>query len=152
VVGHGGACPGYRSALMIAPKEEMGVAVAMNAMDDPGAMAEGIAALVKARGEAKPFDAVEGVDLAEFSGVYSGQPWDSDYMLIPWAGGLTWLEPDANAPAEGMWRLKPLGGDRFRVVTDKGEERDEIVFERNRAGKVHAIRQHSNISLRVKSL
>ncbi len=34
VVGHGGSCPGYRSALMIAPDEGMGVAVAMNAMDD----------------------------------------------------------------------------------------------------------------------
>ena len=52
VVGHGGACPGYRSALMIAPDEGMGVAVAMNAMDDPGTIARGIVALVKARGEA----------------------------------------------------------------------------------------------------
>ena len=56
VVGHGGACPGYRSVLMLAPSEGMGVAVAMNAMDDPGGIARGIAALVKARGEAAPFD------------------------------------------------------------------------------------------------
>ena len=152
VVGHGGACPGYRSALMIAPKEEMGVAVAMNAMDDPGAFARGIAALVKARGEAKPFDAVEGVDLSDYAGVYSGQPWSADYMIVPWAGGLIWLAPDADRPARNLWRLKPLGGDRFRVVTDKGEKRDVVLFERDRAGRVHAIRQHSNTSRRLRGL
>ena len=59
----------------------------------------GIAALVKARGEAKPFDPVAGVELGDYAGVYSGQPWDSDYMLIPWAGGLTWLDPDSGEPA-----------------------------------------------------
>ncbi|MEX0343053.1 MAG: serine hydrolase domain-containing protein [Erythrobacter sp.] len=152
VVGHGGSCPGYRSALMIAPKEQMGVAVAMNAMDDPGSFARGIAALAKARGEARPFDPVEGVTLADYAGVYGGQPWGADYMIIPWAGGLTWLSPDADEPAKGMWRLKPLGGDRFRVVTDKGDERHEVVFERNGAGNVEAVRQHSNVSRRLRGL
>ncbi|MBO6527650.1 serine hydrolase [Erythrobacter sp.] len=152
IVSHGGSCPGYRSALMIAPKEEMGVAVAMNAMDDPGTVARGIAALVKARGEAKPFDPVEGVSLSDYAGVYGGQPWGADYMIIPWAGGLTWLSPDANEPAKGMWRLKPLGEDRFRVVTDKGDERHEVVFERDWAGNVQAVRQHSNVSPRLRGL
>ena len=50
-----------------------------------------------------------GVELGDYAGVYSGQPWDSDYMLIPWAGGLTWLDPDSGEPARRMWRLKPLG-------------------------------------------
>ena len=43
-------------------------------------------------------------------------------MLIPWAGGLTWIAPDTDEPARNLYRLKPLGGDRFRVVTDKGAE------------------------------
>ena len=152
VVGHGGACPGYRSVLMLAPSEGMGVAVAMNAMDDPGGIARGIAALVKARGEAAPFDPVAGVDLADYAGVYSGQPWDSDFMLIPWAGGLTWLDPDAVEPARALWRLKPLGGDRFRVVTDKGAEREAVTFERDAAGQVRAIRRHANLSPRLRGL
>ncbi|MEZ5680804.1 MAG: serine hydrolase domain-containing protein [Erythrobacter sp.] len=152
VVGHGGSCPGYRSTLMIAPSEEMGVAVAMNAMDSPEDFAIGVAALVKARGSAAAFDAVEGVDLQDYAGVYDGQPWDSEYFLIPWAGGLTWLGPDNNEPANRMWRLKPLGGDRFRVVTDKGEEREEVVFQRDHAGKVSGYTQHSNNNRRVRGL
>ncbi|UOR09263.1 beta-lactamase family protein [Qipengyuania flava] len=152
VVGHGGSCPGYRSALMIAPDEGMGVAVAMNAMDDPGTIARGIVALIKARGESKPFDPVEGVDLAQYAGVYSGQPWGADSLLIPWAGGLTWIAPDTDEPARNLYRLKPLGGDRFRTVTDKGEERHEVVFERDSNGTVRAIRQHSNTSQRLRGL
>ncbi|HAN89953.1 MAG TPA: hypothetical protein DCQ48_11540, partial [Erythrobacter sp.] len=115
-------------------------------------IARGIAALVKARGEAAPFDPVAGVDLADYAGVYSGQPWDSDFMLIPWAGGLTWLDPDAVEPARALWRLKPLGGDRFRVVTDKGAEREAVTFERDAAGQVRAIRRHANLSPRLRGL
>ena len=47
---------------------------------------------------------------------------------------------------------KHLGGDRFRVVTDTGEERDEVVFERDRAGNIHAVHQHSNSSRRLRGL
>ncbi len=152
VVGHGGSCPGYRSALMMAPKEEAAVAVAMNAMDDPAEIARGVATLFKMRGEAKPFDPVEGVDLADFAGIYDGQPWSADFALIRWAGGLTWLDGAAQTPAEAMWRLKPLGGDRFLVVADKGEERDTVLFERDRAGRVVAMVQHSNRSHRLRTL
>ena len=72
--------------------------------------------------------------------------------MIPWAGGLTWIAPDTDEPARNLYRLKPLGGDRFRAVTDKGEERHEVVFERDSNGTVRAIRQHSNTSQRLRGL
>lgn len=152
VVGHGGSCPGYRTALMMAPREEMGVTVAMNAMDDPGTVARGIAALFKARGAAAAFAPVAGVNLEDYAGVYDGQPWEADYLIIPWAGGLTWLSPSADKPAEGMARLKPLGTDRFRVVTDQGEERELVIFERDSSGAVVAAIQHSNRTARLRPL
>jgi CubicO group peptidase (beta-lactamase class C family) len=154
VVGHDGACPGYRSILRIAPQEEMAVAVAMNTMEDPGVVANAVAALLNARSGAQVFAAPAGeaFSLSDYAGVYDGQPWDSEYYLVPWAGGLTWIRPNVTTPADGMQRLKPLGGDRFRVVTGTGQERHEVVFDRDRAGKVEAIRQHSNVSRRVRSL
>ena len=152
MVGHGGSCPGYRSSLMMSPKDEMGVAVAMNAMDNPEEFALGVVSLVKARGDSAAFDAVEGVDLDDYAGLYDGQPWSSEYYLVPWAGGLIWLDPDARDPANRLFRLKPLGGDRFRVITDRGEEREEIVFLRDRAGKVASYTQHSNSNRRVRGL
>ena len=154
VVGHGGSCPGYRSSLAIAPAEKMAVAVAMNANGNANEVGDGIAALFKARGNAKAFDAPEGgpVNLSEFAGTYESQPWDSEFMLIPWAGGLANLEPDADNPAEAMGRLKPLGGDRFLVITDTGEERETVTFRRDADGRITGLERHGNLSRRVGDL
>lgn len=150
LVGHGGSCPGYRSSLMLSPKDEVGIAVAMNAMDNPDAIALGIGALLKARTGASVYPAVEGVKLEDFTGVYDGQPWSSEYYAVTWAGGLVWIAPDEAEPANRMWRLKPIGGDVFRVITDKGEERETVTFQRDRAGKVTGYSQHGNFNRRVR--
>lgn len=152
VVGHGGSCPGYRSALMMAPKEEMGVAVAMNAMDDPSAIAQVIAALAKARGSAAVYPPVEGVKLEDYAGIYDAQPWTAQFLTIPWAGGLIQVDRDSREPADGIWRMKPLGKDRFLTITDKGEERHVVTFERDATGKVVALIEHSNRYRRTGSL
>jgi CubicO group peptidase (beta-lactamase class C family) len=152
IVGHGGSCPGYRTSLMMAPSEETAVAVAMNAMDDPGTVARGIAALFRARGAAAPFDPVAGVTLSDYTGVYDAQPWGANFILIPWAGGLTAIDPSQENPLEGMDRLKPLAKDRFRVVTASGEERELVTFERDATGKVVAAIQHSNRNPRLRPL
>lgn len=152
LVGHGGSCPGYRSSLVLSPKDEIGIAVAMNAMDNPDAMALGIGALLKARMGATVFPAVDGVSLDDFTGVYDGQPWSSEYYAIPWAGGLIQISPDEEEPGNRIWRLKPIGGDVFRVLTDKGEERETVTFQRDRAGKVTGFVQHGNMNRRVRGL
>jgi CubicO group peptidase (beta-lactamase class C family) len=153
VVGHGGSCPGYRSSLMMLPEKELGIAVMMNAMDDPGLIARQIAALIAKRAAA-PALAPTGlppVPLADYAGTYDEQPWADRSVILPWAGGLVGVSLDTDTPAEELTYLKPLGGDRFRVVTDKGEEREEIRFERNAAGAVVGYVQHGNRTRRVAS-
>ncbi|MBX7528087.1 serine hydrolase domain-containing protein [Qipengyuania vesicularis] len=153
-VGHGGSCPGYRSSLMTVPEQEVGIAVAMNAMDNPSDFAMGIGGLMKSRMDAKDFDAPEGEDmsLADYTGFYDSQPWSTGFYLVPWAGGLTWLSPNADEPGARMWRAKPLGGDRFQIITDKGQEREIVTFERNASGEVVALVRHGNRSPRVRGL
>lgn len=138
VVGHGGSCPGYRSQLLIDPAGQMAVAVAINAMDDTGHLARVVGAMVATRLAAQPFAAPEGgaVDLRDYVGVYDSQPWGADYALVPWAGGLAGIEAGARDPIDNLERLKPLGNDRFRVVTGRGEERDIVTFHRDAAGHV----------------
>lgn len=152
VVGHGGSCPGYRSALRMVPKEELGVAVAMNAMDNPDSIAGNIAALIQARSGAEVYPPVAGVNLEDFSGYYDAQPWTAEFVTIPWAGGLIQFDRDTDEPGDRIWRMKPLGGDRFQVISDKGELREIAVFERDSAGRVVAIRQHSNRYRKVRGL
>jgi CubicO group peptidase (beta-lactamase class C family) len=148
LVGHGGSCPGYRSSLMMDPAAKTAVVVAMNAMDNPGLLARQIGALLAKRADAKPFDAPETgpVDLSQYAGVYDGQPWGADFAIVPWSQGLAGLEADANDVSENLWRLKPLGNDRFRVVTDQGEERDVVTFHRKADGSISHLERFGNFT------
>lgn len=154
MVGHGGSCPGYRSTLMIDPASETAIAVAMNAMDDPGVYARGIGALLASRLTAAIYPAPEGeaLDLDSYTGIYGGQPWGPDSVILPWAGGLAWAELATGDPLGDLGRLKPLGGDRFRVVTAKGEERDVVTFIRDSKGAVAGAERFGNVSPLVRRL
>lgn len=138
LVGHGGSCPGYRSTLMIDPQEQFAIALAINAMDDPGHLARQVGGLVTRRIAANEFAPPEGdqVNLSDYAGVYDGQPWGADFIMLPWAGGLGGFEAESDEPSGNIERLKPLGGDRFRVMTSRGEERDAVTFHRDVSGKV----------------
>lgn len=148
MVGHGGSCPGYRTTLMIDPGSETAIAVAMNAMDDPGFYARGLGALLANRLTAEVYPAPEQAAAAadDVAGIYGGQPWGPDSVILPWAGGLAWAELATGDPLGDMTRLKPLGGDRFRVVTAAGEERDVVTFLRDPTGAVTAVERFGNRS------
>lgn len=147
-VGHGGSCPGYRTTLMIDTASETAIAVAMNAMDDPNRFAMGLGGLLSARLNAEIYPAPEGaaVNVQDYAGVYGGQPWGPESVIVPWAGGLAWAELATNDPVGGIGRLKPLGGDRFRVMSSKGEEREVVTFVRGANGRVIHAEQFGNRS------
>lgn len=153
-VGHGGSCPGYRTALMMDPASETAIAVAMNAMDDPGIYARGLGGLLSARLTATGYTAPESgpADLADYSGVYDGQPWGPDTAIVPWAGGLAWAELVTGDPLGDLVRLKPLGADRFRVMTASGEERDVVTFIRDAGGRVTHAERFANRSPLLRAL
>lgn len=153
-VGHGGSCPGYRSTLMMDPASETAIAVAMNAMDDPGLYARGLGALMTARLNAADYSVPEGgpADLSAYAGIYGGQPWGPDSAIVPWAGGLAWAELVTGDPVGDLGRLKPLGGDRFRVISASGEERDVVTFRRYASGRVTQAERFGNLSPRLRPL
>jgi CubicO group peptidase (beta-lactamase class C family) len=150
-VGHGGSCPGYRTELIMRNADQTGVIVLMNAMEETGREVEGVYAILdKRKGyEFKDPAPASGVDLEAFSGHYSGQPWGSELMIAPWAGGLVLLELPSDKPGEDMAFLKPKGGDVFRRVRDDGSEAEEFQFKRDTSGKVTSFVHFSNPTLRV---
>lgn len=133
VVGHGGSCPGYRSQLLIDPANGAAIAVAMNAMESAGGIARRLGALLSARLGANSFEQPKGgaVNLAEYAGYYDPAPWERETVVVPWAGGLAVVTASDSDPADNLTRLKPLGGDQFRVMHRSGEERDIVSFIRD---------------------
>ena len=149
MVGHGGSCPGYRTSLTLDPGKELGIAVLMNAMDDPAFIGQAIDGLLGAREGAEIYAIPDGVMLGDYTGTYDGQPWGARFELLEWAGGLMFLDHDAGLPADGLTRLKPEGGDTFRVIAPGGEAREPVVFRRDDAGRVTAMERFDNFYPRI---
>jgi len=150
-VGHGGSCPGYKSELRLRPKDETAAVVMDNGSEAPGPFAAAMFAILDKRSgyELKDPSPATGVDLEPFTGHYSQQPWGSELVIVPWAGGLAILHLPTAAPADEITVLKPKGGDVFRRVRDDGSEAEELKFQRDASGNVTGFMHFSNPTVRM---
>jgi CubicO group peptidase (beta-lactamase class C family) len=150
-VGHGGSCPGYKTNLRLRMKDELATIFMDDAAEEAGSFTAAMFAILDKR---KGYEFIDpapatGVDLDAYSGHYSNQPWGSESVIVPWAGGLAILSLPNDEPAEGIGFLKPKGGDTFRRVRDDGSEADEVKFQRDASGKVTSFVRFSNIVRRM---
>lgn len=145
-VGHGGSCPGYHTILSIRNDDQTAVIVMDNGSESPSPFAEAVFGILdKRKGyEFKGPPPATGIKLDDYAGRYSEQPWNSESVVLPWAGGLVTLDLPSNDPASDMAFLKPKGGDVFRRVRKDGSEAEEIKFVRDASGKVTGFLHHSN--------
>jgi CubicO group peptidase (beta-lactamase class C family) len=150
-VGHGGSCPGYKTNLRLRMQDEVATIFMDDAAEEAGRFTSAMFAILdKRKGyEFKEPAPATGVDLEAFAGHYSEQPWGSESVLVPWAGGLVALSLPSDTPADGIMFLKPKGGDVFRRVRDDGSEAEEVKFQRDAAGKVTSYVHFSNITYRM---
>ena len=145
-VGHGGSCPGYHTILSMRNDDQTAVIVMDTGAEGPSPFAEAVFAILdKRKGyEFKAPPAATGMKLEDYAGRYSDQPWGSESVILPWAGGLAALNLPSNDPAGDMSFLKPKGGDVFRRVRKDGSEAEEIRFVRDASGKVTNFVHFSN--------
>ncbi len=166
-VGHGGSCPGYRTQIAIQREDGIGLVFLANAMVNTGTYLYGMYDLVaeairgaskgdsaKATADAVPSAGTGSApDLEPYLGTYSEQPWGGESAAIRWKGGLALMSLPTTSPARAIMRLKHVEGDVFlhvfddRAADDPGEE---IVFERDEAGRVSGYRQFGNLSRRIR--
>jgi CubicO group peptidase (beta-lactamase class C family) len=153
-VGHGGDCPGYHSVLSLRPATRTAVAAILTGAEHPGSYAASVFELLDKRKDwnfKAPLPAKD-VDLEVYAGRYSNQPWNAEFVVVPWAGGLAVLSLPSLDPAADLVVLKAKGADAFRVVRADGSEADEVRFERDASGRVIRFVEFSNFFSRLGSL
>jgi CubicO group peptidase (beta-lactamase class C family) len=151
MVGHGGSCPGYRSTLRMDPKKKEAYVVMINAQSvSPNKYADGMREILKKASEVMPERTEVGLNLEDYAGTYSAQPWSGEEAVIPWYGKLAVLGLPSENPARGMTLLKHVEGDTFRRVRSDQTLAEEVVFERDDSGRVVRKWQHSNYDTKIR--
>jgi hypothetical protein len=91
-------------------------------------------------------------DLSDFTGIYSGQPWDSEAAVVQWLDELAMLSLNATAGLD-MEKLQPVGDNAFRVVRPNDEGLgEEISFQRDSSGQVVSKMRHGQINLKLSAV
>jgi CubicO group peptidase (beta-lactamase class C family) len=150
MLGHGGSCPGYRSTLTIDPNKKQAFVVMINASGvSPSRYATGMREILKkAKDKAKEEKAA--VDLEDYAGLYDSQPWWGETAILPWQGKLAMFGLPSGNPAESLTLLKHIEDDTFRRVRKDETLGEEVVFERDKSGKVFRMWQHSNYENKIR--
>jgi CubicO group peptidase (beta-lactamase class C family) len=150
MVGHGGSCPGYRSTLTIDPNKKQAFIVMINAQGvSPGKYATGMREILK-KAENREKEEKTEVDLEAYAGNYDAQPWWGETVVLPWQGKLAMFGLPSENPAKDLTLLKHIEGDTFRRVRDDKTLGEEVVFERDKAGKVCRMWQNSNYENKIR--
>jgi len=149
IIGHGGSCPGYRTTLQLDPKEKMAYTVMINAGgESPELFAKEIREIISKIPKDKTTKKST-INPEQYAGTYTSQPWGSEKIVTPWYGDLVILNLPNENPDEGMTVLQHVSGDSFKRVRKDKTLAEEIRFERDSAGKVIRMLQHSNYSTRM---
>jgi CubicO group peptidase (beta-lactamase class C family) len=150
LAGLGGTCPGYRSLIIMDMKEKLAFIVLVNSMESPWQYASQMRNIFM-KGEAEKQQMPASVDLEQFTGLYNGQPYESERKVLSWYGNLAILDLPSRNPLEGMTLLQHVHGDVFRRIRRDDGLGEEIAFERDpNTGKVTKMWAHSNYSLKVR--
>lgn len=149
MVGHSGGCPGYSSILNIDPHQKQAFIAMINACGaSPDKYASGMRAILKKVADGGETERPT-VDLENYAGLYSAQPWWGETAILPWQGKLAIFGLPAGNPAQGMGLLKHIEGDTFRRVRSDKTLGAEVIFERDETGKVVRFWEHSNFQNKI---
>lgn len=153
IVGHGGSCPGFRTALTMVPADEVAVVVMANANGvDTGKFASSIRSIVGPRLKKKTDEKPAPEALPSFEaylGSYDVLPWAGEMLVFAWGDHLGVIELPTMDPAKSMELLRKTGDHTFRRVRKDGELGETVVFEMGPDGRSTSLRWHSNIYPRM---
>ncbi len=154
-VGHGGSCPGYRSQLLLRPRDKVATAFMTNGQ---GVNARRFAqttydivapALRRAAGKREadaPGRDDAQPDLGRFAGTYQ-RPLGGESAVLTWDGDLHVLSLPTDDPLGSLTRLRHIEDGTFRRVRDNDDLGEAFIFEELPDGSMRMWR-NDNYSVR----
>ena len=165
-VGHGGSCPGYRSHLLLRPRDEVATAFMTNgqgvnsrrfaqtaydivapALRRAAGKADGDAAAGASPAAAEVGAAAARETLERFTGTYQ-RPLGGESAVLVREGDLHVLSLPTDNPLNALTRLRHIEDGTFRRVRDNGDLGEEFVFEEMPDGRMLMWR-NENYSIRA---
>jgi CubicO group peptidase (beta-lactamase class C family) len=146
-VGHGGSCPGFRTAFTLHPERKLGVVLMANANGvDTNLYAKAVHDLVRPTLKNAALDAPS---LAPYTGSYDNFPWNGETIVVAWGDGLAMVDMPTMEPMKSLERWRKTGEHTFRRVRDDGTLGEEMRFELGPYGRAARLWLHSNPSPRM---
>ncbi|HYC60793.1 MAG TPA: serine hydrolase domain-containing protein [Thermoanaerobaculia bacterium] len=147
-VGHGGSCPGYRTAFQLNPEKKVGVIVMANASGvNTGRYAKAMYDIVTPALKNKDAAATA---LTPYAGSYDAFPWDGETLVVVWGDGLATVDLPTTEPMRLLERLRKTGEHTFRRIREDGTLGETYRFEMGPDGKATKVWVHSNPYPRMK--
>jgi CubicO group peptidase (beta-lactamase class C family) len=151
-VGHGGSCPGFRTAVLFRPEEKVATIFLSNAHEAASEafaqclydlVAPAIKDAVKSPEAAKKPDA----GLNKYLGTYKA--WSGELAVIIWENSLAAIDLPTMNPLKSITKLKKTGKHTFRRIRKDDDLGEEIVFEMGPDGRAARLKWDSNYYPRV---
>lgn len=141
---HGGMCPGFNSYMKLNVSKKQGVAVFTNANKvRAAAYVNGIYRILKLS-EQMPKHSSSKVNTKEYAGFYDPFPWNSQYYISPWQGGLVILYLPSESLNYALEFYQPKGTDTFAKVVDGQLTNEQLQFLRDTTGKITHVENGGN--------
>ena len=151
LTGHAGDCPGFNTRLFLDPLSLYAVSVLANRNRvDVDGYARVLFDILEAGG-APAENSKKSIpeNPGDYIGSYDLQPWDGEDRVFRWKDGLAMVTLPTMYPVENMTILKHVEGDRFHTVRSDGEPGYEVVFNRDKVGKVTHLVYHGIVLPRM---
>ena len=154
-VGHGGSCPGFRSQLLIEPREKIATVFMANAqgVDTNGFVnvmynmfAPALRAVAK---DSAHTTAVRDTTLRRYLGNYA-TGFAGEVAVIEWEDGLATVGLPQMSPVSSITKLRKTGEHTFRRIRSDDELGETLVFELGDDGRAARIIWNSNVYRRVR--
>ncbi|WP_423928095.1 serine hydrolase domain-containing protein [Candidatus Palauibacter sp.] len=153
-VGHGGSCPGYRSQLLLRPRDRIATTFmtngsGVNARSFAQTAFDIVAPALRRAAKGEAGKAADGA-LQRYTGAYQ-RPLGGESAVLVWDGDLHVLSLPSGNPLDAMERLRRIEGDTFRRVRDNGDLGEAFIFEEMPDGAMRMWR-NNNFSVRPAGL